>query len=81
MFQDPAINLRFRTGFGPGTGPHLAQDLRHGTHKPARKASEGCWADFNVFDDDPKRLNSEITQPSYGCLTSEPVHVHVLGIS
>ena len=47
--KDPAGNLRFRTGFGPKAGPNHAQNIRHGTHKPAHNDSERFWADSGVF--------------------------------
>ncbi len=48
-FKDPAMNLRFRTGFGPKAGPNEAQTVRHGTHKPAHNVSERFWPDVGVF--------------------------------
>ncbi len=61
--KDLAVNLRFRTRFGPKAGPKQAQNIRHGTHKPAHNDSERFWPDF---DGDPKLLNCEIAQPSLG---------------
>ncbi len=48
-FKDPAGNLRFRTGFGPKSGPNQAPNIRHGTHKPAHNDSERFWSDSGVF--------------------------------
>ncbi len=47
--KDPAGNLRFQRGFGPKAGPNQAQNIRHGTHRPAHNNSERFWPHFGVF--------------------------------
>ncbi len=66
--KDPAGNLRFRAGSGPKPRPNQAQNILHGTQKPAHNDSERFWANFGLFRRRSKIINCEIAQPSLAAL-------------
>ncbi len=57
--MDPAGNLRFRIGFGSKAGPNQAQNIRHGTHKPAHDDSERFWPNFGA-DSAPEGIELDL---------------------
>ncbi len=72
--KDPAGNLRFQPGFGPKVGPHQAQNIQHGAHKPVHNDSEPFWADFGVFR--PRSETFELRDSSAEFLGRKPSTAH-----